>query len=94
MEVPPKEKTANVEGGSMMGCALNDYLNLEENLHRNVQLLQRLLGVEENVQLLQRLYIFYMHSSEDILELPCSAISIALFHLGRHILQGNCIQEI
>ena len=46
MEVPPKEKTANVEGGSMMGCALNDYLNLEENLHRNVQLLQRLLGVE------------------------------------------------
>ena len=47
MEVPPKEKKANVEGGSMMGCALNDYLNLEENLLRNVQLLQRLLGWKE-----------------------------------------------
>jgi len=32
-----------------------------------------------------------MQSSEDILELLRSAISIALFHLGRQILQGDCI---
>ena len=35
--------------------------------------------------------IFYMQSSEEILELLRSAINIALFHLGRQILQGNCI---
>jgi hypothetical protein len=32
-----------------------------------------------------------MQSSEEILELLRSAINIALFHLGRQILQGNCI---
>ena len=36
-------------------------------------------------------YIFSAHTSENILELLRSAISIALFHLGRQILQGNCI---
>ena len=30
LEVPPKDKRPKGEGGSRMGCALNNYLNLEK----------------------------------------------------------------